>query len=357
MNRDDDQLARALEELPYTPPRADRMDELRASLGALPPVVRPRVNKKLWIGSAIAGVAAAAALAAIALREPAVQPAEHRAAIHAASGARFVHKKAELGAPEVVELSHGTVHVEVAPLAQGERMLLRTLDAELEVHGTRFDVVAVDDRLQLAEVFEGVVELRRAGELPVLLRAGSRWERPKAQPEPKPETAQVEAAQTEPVREEQRPLPKRKKAIAKAEELPAHERIFRDAWAAFARGDMSQAAELFAEAEAKGANSSLAEDAAYGRALALERAGKRQEAIVEMERFLARHPLGTRAGEVSVSLAWLLLDAGRNEDARAHFERAAKSSVPRIQVSAERGLESLRDPRTRTDPQDRSPSR
>lgn len=349
MNRDDDQLARALEELPYAPPRADRMDELRASLGALPPVVRPPSRKKSWIAAtAIATSAAAAAIAVLALRSPQLTPPEHRAAIQAANGARFVHKKAEVGAPEVVELSHGTVHLEVSPLPPGERMILRTLDAELEVHGTRFDVTAADDRLQLAQVFEGVVELRRNGELPVLLRAGAKWERPRelaATPvEPKTET-QVE--------EEQRPLPKRRRA---PQLEAAHEKTFRDAWAAFARGDMSQAAELFAEAEAKGANTSLAEDAAYGRALALERAGKTQEAIAEMERFLARHPNGTRADEVSVSLAWLLLDAGRAEDAKQHFERAAKSAVPRIQVSAERGLESLNDPRTPTAPDDRTPS-
>ena len=76
-------------------------------------------------------------------------------------------------------MSRGAVHLQVAKLAKGQRFLLNTLDAEVEVRGTVFSVKVVEpsqgcgQRTQVS-VEEGVVEVRTAMQLHTL-HAGDRW--------------------------------------------------------------------------------------------------------------------------------------------------------------------------------------
>jgi len=134
------------------------------------------------------------------------------------------------------------------------------------------------------------------------------------------------------------PVKKAKAVKRAAAVVTPHERAFRDAWAAFARGDMGQAAELFAQSESAVPGEPLAEDACYGRAVALDRGGRRAEAIVEMRRFLAQYPRAVRGDEVAVTLGQMLLESGEVEGGRALLERGAKSESAEIRKSAERAL-------------------
>jgi hypothetical protein len=76
-------------------------------------------------------------------------------------------------------LSRGSVHLEVAKLKKGQRFLLNTLDAEVEVRGTAFDVAVLTGSNGCAQrtrvsVQEGLVEVRTEAELRTL-QAGELW--------------------------------------------------------------------------------------------------------------------------------------------------------------------------------------
>jgi hypothetical protein len=74
------------------------------------------------------------------------------------------------GATQILSLAGGALKADVAKLKPGERFLVRTDDAEIEVHGTSFRVARVSPdstcgagtRTRL-NVFEGVVTIRSAG--------------------------------------------------------------------------------------------------------------------------------------------------------------------------------------------------
>ena len=76
-------------------------------------------------------------------------------------------------------LARGSVHLEVAKLKKDQRFLLNTVDAEVEVRGTVFDVAVLDaangceQRTRVA-VREGMVEVRSAAELRTL-HGGDVW--------------------------------------------------------------------------------------------------------------------------------------------------------------------------------------
>ncbi len=80
-----------------------------------------------------------------------------------------------------LRLRAGTVAVHVAKLTAGERFVIMTPDAEVEVRGTRFEVDVVppipgcgDGTVTRVVVTEGVVEVRGAGG-DVRVPAGRRW--------------------------------------------------------------------------------------------------------------------------------------------------------------------------------------
>jgi ferric-dicitrate binding protein FerR (iron transport regulator) len=79
------------------------------------------------------------------------------------------------------ELTSGTVHADVAKLLPSERFVIRTADAEVEVHGTSFDVLRVapdpgcgEGNATRVKVREGVVTVR-AGGREVFVRAKEEW--------------------------------------------------------------------------------------------------------------------------------------------------------------------------------------
>lgn len=81
-----------------------------------------------------------------------------------------------------LELTAGVLHADVAKLGKGERFIVRTPDAEVEVRGTSFDVarVASDPACGAGSttrvvVREGVVAVRPVGQPEALVHAGETW--------------------------------------------------------------------------------------------------------------------------------------------------------------------------------------
>jgi TolA-binding protein len=130
-------------------------------------------------------------------------------------------------------------------------------------------------------------------------------------------------------------------------EPTAAELAFEAGWAALRAGDYAAAARSFGGAITAAPDAPLAEDARYGRTLALARAGRTAAARKAMAQFLARHPASARAGEVAAMLGWLLVEAGDLAGAERRFHAAAGDPDPTVQRSAGAGLAAVEAARQR----------
>jgi hypothetical protein len=86
-----------------------------------------------------------------------------------------------LGAVQRFRLPAGRLHADVAPLDAGQRFVIETLDGEIEVHGTVFELAVVAPQpgcsagsTTRVSVSRGVVEVRSAGR-DDYVRAGQFW--------------------------------------------------------------------------------------------------------------------------------------------------------------------------------------
>lgn len=118
------------------------------------------------------------------------------------------------------------------------------------------------------------------------------------------------------------------------------ERAFASGWRLLRAGDPSTAAERFAEVLEHQPGGALAEDARYWRAAALAKADA-ADATPALRAYLAAHPEGRRAAEVTLMLAWRRLADGDEVEAKALFERAAATGDARVKKAARRGLDQL----------------
>jgi TolA-binding protein len=326
--------------LPPPAGQAARRELLRARLVAsaanlAPP--RGRLGKRALVG---ASALAAAAGAMVVLRsahderpaavaEPAtagVPPrATHRGRVEARGPATYSWSSLP---DEVVRLSEGRIAVRVAPLGPGERFRVVSGDAEIEVHGTSFEVVVAGDRLVAVNVSRGLVAVRPAGSPASLLGPAEEWH-----PAPPPE-AHAQRARERPAR----------RAVAGLQPPPAPdapatpaERAFADGWRALRVGSYVDAAAAFGRAASAGSGEPLAEDALYWRAVAEARAEHSAEARASMARFLEQYPASRRAGEMAAMLGWLLLDVRQDQEAARVFALAARDRSAKVRASAEAG--------------------
>lgn len=206
-----------------------------------------------------------------------------------AEGARF--QRSANGSVEVVNLETGTIRLSVRPLRVEERFLVRTLDAEVEVRGTVFEVEADAGRIQRVSVVEGKVDVVHGGRR-TLVEAGSTWRAPvvpaseAALADVRPSNAGRPAAHSSAVRS------------SNGHEAPAEiGRVLIEGVGLMERGDNEGAAAAlisFAEASPEDPR---AEDAAFLAILALQRAGRHAEAVEAARRFIARYPEGFRRHE------------------------------------------------------------
>ncbi len=80
------------------------------------------------------------------------------------------------------------------------------------------------------------------------------------------------------------------------------------------------------------------DDICYWAAIAWLRAGDRPQARRALTDVLTRWPGSTHAGEASVALGWLVLEAGDRDAARARFAAAVNDRMPGVRAAAARGL-------------------
>lgn len=377
---DDRELAELAREIPYNPPDAARREALREAIVLEAqneePTAAPASRRGLWIG--VAGVLVAAAAVALVVLDggpsPSPKPAEppvvvtatHRAQVQASSAADFIHSASvDAGInDEIVRLRGGRVSVSVEHLAPDQRFRVVAGDGEVEVRGTAFDVVVVDDRLEGVIVHHGLVAVRLRGESPVEVAGGQRWTRasgvtkvavldpvpsdpvpvpvpvnPSAAPRPAPHPQPVPPPDPLPLPVPD-PLPLPEPQPETASDSPT-EIAFREGRLALRDGDFGSAADLFLRAIAADPEAPLAEDARYWRAVALARAGKDIDAHDTLEAFLLRHPTSMHAGRASLMLGNLLVKSDDFPGARKRYQAALDDSDPDVRAAARKALDAL----------------
>lgn len=216
------------------------------------------------------------------------------------------------GAVEHFSLQRGELSAQVAKLTHGQRFIVTTPDAEIEVRGTRFrlSVLAqsascgVGGRTRL-EVSEGVVEVRASGRV-IDVKAGQHWPldcgieaAPGADPvalpaptdaaAPPPKLVADATNTTTPSDEGER---KRERASA----LAAANDLFAEGVAKRRQGDVGGALRAYEELWARFPRSALAENALVERMRLLASLGDPAK-VAEAKRYLARYPKGFAVNE------------------------------------------------------------
>ena len=223
-------------------------------------------------------------------------PERTETTILGSAAARF-ERHAE-GPLERVDLADGTLDLSVRKLAPGERFIVATADAEVEVRGTVFEVEAHDGKLASVSVSEGKVEVRHHGAR-ALVTPGDTWRPPAPAPALSPTPAPSSAAT---VRRPAGPIAAGGPDAAAAPLSPASpeggaSRDFAAAVAKLASGNYGEASEKLAAFRKANPGDARAEDAAFLAIVSLQRAGKYTEAKEAARRYLAAYPGGDRRAE------------------------------------------------------------
>ena len=210
-------------------------------------------------------------------------------------------------------LLRGAVRAHVAKLRAGERFVVATADAEIEVRGTAFrlaegaaDTVCDQPSSTRLEVFEGVVAVRKGGAV-TLVGAGGVWptgchRRPEVTPLPLPATAPAPAPRTlaqapRPRRAQAAPaLPAPAPSSDPASTLAEQNDLFGRAMAARRRGDRQGALESFFELERRFPASPLGEASMVER-MRLVTSHDREAGRAIAREYLARYPAGFAGAE------------------------------------------------------------
>jgi TolA-binding protein len=202
------------------------------------------------------------------------------------------------GEVERFSLQHGALSAHVAKLAQGQRFIVTTPDAEIEVRGTRFRLNVLErgqacgagTRSRL-DVSEGVVEVRAAGAF-VSVKAGQHW------PADCAVAADSSAEQSLGDRGENRATaPSTTDASAPrsapqpVSALTQQNDLFAEGVALRRQGDVHGALRAYQDVIARYPNSPLAENAMVER-MRLLKASQSPRARDEAKRYLARYPRG-----------------------------------------------------------------
>jgi ferric-dicitrate binding protein FerR (iron transport regulator) len=221
------------------------------------------------------------------------------------------------GSAQRFTLLRGAVRADVAKIRPGERFVIATPDAEVEVRGTAFRVTANSSeatcqggaRTRL-EVFEGVVAVRR-GESVTLVRAGGVWPDCPAGPEvvalpPAPVVpGSTRSAVSAPERRASRAKTPAGPVVAQpdpASTLAEQNDLYGRAVAARRRGDRQAALATFLELERRFPGGPLGESALVER-MRLIASQDRTAATALAREYLARFPGGFARAEAASLLA------------------------------------------------------
>ena len=204
------------------------------------------------------------------------------------------------GPDERFSLQRGELSAHVAKLTQGQRFIVTTPDAEVEVRGTRFRLSVLAEpqscgagtRTRL-EVSEGVVEVRASGGV-IDVKAGETW--------PVDCNAERQANAEERVHQPASSVPSKHGSAQttpsapsgeaeRASALAAPNDLFAEGVAKRRQGDVSGALRAYRELLTRFPRSALAENALVERMRLLASTGDSAKAT-EARRYLARYPGG-----------------------------------------------------------------
>jgi hypothetical protein len=259
----------------------------------------------LWVAmfAALGGLAVAIALwQARSASSPPVTTAVEIVKVRAEPDAKWSRQTAARS--ETVRLESGTLAIHVDHARSPERRLLVILpDGELEDIGTTFSVSAAASHTTEVTVQEGRVILRLHGKPALALSAGDSWT-----PAPPPVATHAPlGAPLTPTLRSAKPAASTPVTLANpvASAAPAPVAVvldpaadFRDAMAALNNGNNARAANLFVAFLVHHPHDSHAEDAAYLRVLALQRAGDATGMKQAASAYLNQYPRGFRHAEV-----------------------------------------------------------
>jgi hypothetical protein len=205
-------------------------------------------------------------------------------------GARF--ERTRVAEVERIALADGALDLEVRPLGPGERFLVATDDAEVEVRGTVFHVEARERRLAYVSVREGKVEVRRGAES-ALLTPGQEWRDAPPRAEAPPAVSAAPHARTT--------VAASKRGAPPSPSAPTNG--FAEGVRLVERGDYAAAAERLEAFRAEHPGDAHSEDAAFLTLIALQHAGRKDEARAAARRYLAQYPSGYRRAEAEAIAA------------------------------------------------------
>ena len=245
---------------------------------------------------------------------------------------------------DVVKLEDGALDLTLPQRTSGDRFVVRTHDAEIDVRATAFHVVAQQGRIRSVAVEEGSVEVRYAGFTAVITSGGS-WRAtddasaqlaPKEPKEPTPAASAasadhpatsttVAAAAVEKVAARARSVVARREhprattaaasasvveapgpvSVATPSTAPGAEastasRHFAAAMHSLGRGDYDRAADMLGAFAAAHPGDARSDEADYLRAIALQRRGQLTEAAAVAKRYLATRPSGAHRAEAKM---------------------------------------------------------
>jgi hypothetical protein len=198
--------------------------------------------------------------------------------LHLHGGGRL--SLAELGQSQRFTLHAGRLWATVAPQAAGQRFVVATADTEVEVRGTSFEVAVVPPRPECegtateVRVFEGVVQVRRAGRL-WRVGPGELWPGDCRSPPPAPSVLEPAAPYSAPTAPPTTPPAARPASTVRtvatapprpADSMPAstlaeQNNLFALAVAARRRGDLGEARRRLDDLLARFPSGALAESA------------------------------------------------------------------------------------------------
>lgn len=214
------------------------------------------------------------------------------------------------GVVERFSLLRGELTAHVAKLASGQRFIVTTPDAEIEVRGTRFRLSFLEHADPCAgtstriEVTEGVVEVRAARGV-TTVSAGQHWPADctvaaegalDEATDPKSYSPSIAEPSPAPIKGGRAATPEQESAL-----LPAND-LFADGVARRRQGDVSGALRVYQELLRRFPNSALAENAMVERMRLLAKTGG-PRARDEARRYSKRYPHGFALQEAQRLLA------------------------------------------------------
>lgn len=231
-----------------------------------------------------------------------------------------------------IELWQGEISLQVNRRRAGERFVVVLSDAEVEVHGTRFTVVADAGRLARVAVAEGVVAVRHAGDPERFLSAGTQLVLPMAPPSELP-TDNTAAPDT-------------REAPVATSSAPSHAQPavdaglwFREGSLAYARGDHAQAERALGRfLSAASRSDPRREDARYLRVLSLHALARVDALVREADAYAREFPGGLRRPEVVLAVVSSLAGDGRCDEAAEAARALPEGASARIRGAVERAL-------------------